>query len=64
MSTERGMIILNSKRARMNYKLFSQTVESKYDFEFVGIEDVIELATVMLNSLKFTSEDRGETLGD
>jgi len=28
------------------------------------IDDVIELATVMLNSLKDTSEDRGETLED
>ena len=48
----------------MNYKLFPQTLESNYDFEFMGTDDVIELATVMLNSLKDTSEDRGETLGD
>lgn len=59
-----GVIILNSKRVKMNYKLLSQTLRSNYDFKFIGIDDVMELATVMLNSLKDTCEDRGETLGD
>ena len=48
----------------MNYKLLSQTLSSNYDFKFIGIDDVMELSTVMLNSLKDTCEDRGETLGD
>ncbi|MHB8072334.1 GNAT family N-acetyltransferase [Desulfosporosinus fructosivorans] len=55
---------MNSKRAKMYYKLSSQTLTSKYDFKFIDIDDVIELATVMLDSLKDTCEDRGETLGD
>jgi len=55
---------LNSKRVRMNYKLVPQTSESNYDFKFMTIDDVIELATVMLNSLKDTAEDRRETLED
>lgn len=56
--------MLNSKRARMNCNLFPQTLESNYDLQFMCIDDVIELSKVMLNSLKDTSEDKGETLGD
>ena len=55
---------MNYKREKMTYKLLPQIMESNYDFQFMGTDKVIELATVMLSTLKGTSEDKGETLGD
>ena len=48
----------------MSYKLLPQTFTSKYDFESIDIGDVTELAMVMLESIKHTCEDQGETLAD
>ena len=59
-----GKHSLNCKRSKMTYKLVPQTLKSDYDYKIMDIGDVTELALVMLNSLKDTSEDRGETLGD
>ena len=49
---------------KMSYKLSPQTFTSKYDFEIIDIGDVTELAMVMLESIKHTCEDHGESLAD
>jgi ribosomal protein S18 acetylase RimI-like enzyme len=55
---------MNGSRVRMKYEVLSQTLENNYDFKFMDIGDVAELAVIMLDSLKDTPEDRGETLVD
>jgi ribosomal protein S18 acetylase RimI-like enzyme len=48
----------------MSYELKAQTRETIYEFERIDIDDVTELAIVMLDSLKGTCEYVGETLDD
>lgn len=55
---------MNSQRIKMSHKLLPLSFTSKYDFEIMDIGDVTELAMVMLESIKHTCEDRGETLAD
>jgi RimJ/RimL family protein N-acetyltransferase len=49
---------------KMIYGLSPQTFESIHKFEAISEEQVAELAVVMLDSLKNTCEDKGETLQD
>jgi ribosomal protein S18 acetylase RimI-like enzyme len=48
----------------MSYKLKSQTRETIYEFEMIDIDDMAELAILMLDSIKGTCEYVGETLDD
>lgn len=49
---------------KMIYELSPQTFESIHKFEAISEGQVAELAIVMLDSLKDTCEDKGETLQD
>lgn len=55
---------MSSKRIKMMCKLIPQVTEEIYEFDAINIEDIIELSLVMLESLKGTCEDTGETLED
>lgn len=55
---------MTSKRRKMIYKLMPQISEGNYEFESINEADVKELSKIMLDTLKDTCEDKGETLED
>jgi ribosomal protein S18 acetylase RimI-like enzyme len=55
---------LTSKRTKMVYTLLPHIIESNYAFQSINEDEVTELARIMLDSLKDTCEDKGESLED